>query len=126
MAAVDVDVTVLAGPSPKTVAVISTNQIFARESVHTGLSCTLICINLASLSFPLWGAHTLKAILQVNTGSTLSTWTGGTLIQIVGTGWTLPAWRTLALKACRNLMACTSIGAGIGNTGVLGYLAGLS
>lgn len=38
------DVTVLFGPSPKTAAVISANQIFARVSVHTGLSCTLICI----------------------------------------------------------------------------------
>lgn len=126
MAAVYVDVTVLSGPSPKTVAVISANQIFARISILTGLSCTLICINLAGLSLPLRRAHTLETVLQVDTGSTLSTWTGGTLVQIVGTGQTLPARRTLALKPCRNLIACTTVGARIGNTGVLGYLTGLA
>lgn len=36
--------TVLSSPSPKTAAVISANQIFARVSVHAGLSCTLIRI----------------------------------------------------------------------------------
>lgn len=98
MAAVDVDFTVLSGPSPKTVAVIAANQIFARVSVHAGLSCTLICIYLAGLSLPLRRAHTLKAVLQVDTGSSLSTWTGRTLVQIVGTGQTLPAWWTVALE----------------------------
>ena len=38
------DVTVLSRPSLETVAVISTNQIFARVSVHTGFSLALICI----------------------------------------------------------------------------------
>lgn len=38
------DVTVRSRPSRETVAVISTNQIFARISVHAGLSCTLISI----------------------------------------------------------------------------------
>lgn len=122
----DVDVTVLSRPSPKTVAVISANQIFARISVHTGLPCTLIRIYLAGLSFPLRGTHTLEAVLQINTGSTLGTRAGGTFIQIVGTGRTLPAWWTLALETCENLVACTSVGAGIGNTGMLGYLTGFS
>lgn len=126
MAAIDVDVTVLSGPSPKTVAVISANQIFARISVHTGISCTLICIYLAGLSLPLWRAHALEAILQVDAGSTLSTRTGGTLVQIVGTGRTLPARRTMALEPRGDLVACTTVGARVGNTGVLGYFTGLA
>lgn len=126
VAAADVDVTVLSGPSPKTVAVISANQIFARESVHAGLSCALICIYLAGLSLPLWRAHALEAILQVDAGPTLSTGTGGTLVQIVGTGRTLPARRTLALEACGDLVACTTAGTGTGNAGVLGYVAVLA
>lgn len=125
MAGTGIDVTVLSGPSPKTAAVISANQIFARVSVHTGLSCTLICIYLAGLSFPLRGAHTLEPILQVNASSTMRTWTGSTVIQI-GTGWTIPAWRTLAFKPCWNLVACTTICTRTGNTGVLSYLTVLS
>lgn len=113
-------------PSPKTDAVISTNQIFARVSIHTWLSCALIYIYLAGLSFPLWGAHTVKAILQINTGPTLSARTGHTLIQIVGTGRAVPAWRTLALKPCEHLVACSPVGARIGHTGVLDDLAGFA
>lgn len=69
-----IDVTVLSRPSPKTDAVISTNQIFARMSTDTGLAFALIYIYLAGLSFPLRGAHTLKAILQIDAGPPLSTW----------------------------------------------------
>lgn len=126
VAGADIDVTVLSGPSPKTVAVISTNQIFARVSVHTGLCRTLISIYLTCFSLPLRRADTLEAVLQVNAGPALSARAGGTFVQIVGAGWTFPAWRTLALEACRELVARTAVGAGTGNTGVLSDLTGLS
>lgn len=86
------------------------------------MSCTFICIYLAGLSFPLWGAPTLEAFIQVDTGPTVSTWTGRTVIQILFTSRALPAWRTPTFIACSNLMACPTIRAGVGNTGVLGYL----
>lgn len=127
VAVLHVDVTVLSGPSLKTAAEISTNQIFAKESVLTAISPrTLICIYLAGLSLPLWRAHTLEAVLQVDTGSTLSTRAGGTLMQIVGTGRTRPARRTPALEPRENLVARPAVGARVGNAGVLGYLTGLA
>lgn len=57
--------------------------------------CMLVCVcgrsyskhhltYLAGLSFPLWRAHTLEAVLQVDAGSSSSTWAGGTLVQIWG------------------------------------------
>lgn len=36
---------------------------------------------VARLSLPLRRAHTLKAILQVDAGSTLNTWAGSTVVQ---------------------------------------------
>lgn len=71
---IQIDVTVLSRPSPKTDAVMSTNQIFARKSIDTGLAFALIYIYLAGLSFPLRGTHTLKAILQIDACAPLSTW----------------------------------------------------
>lgn len=79
-------------------------------------------VYLAGLSFPLWGAPTLEAFIQVDTGPTVSTWTGRTVIQILFTSRALPAWRTPTFIACSKLMACPTIRAGVGNTGVLGYL----
>lgn len=38
------EVTVQPGPSLKTVAVISADQIFARARVHAGTRCALVCI----------------------------------------------------------------------------------
>lgn len=90
------------------------------------LTMAAVDLYLAGLSFPLRRANTFESIFQVDTGSTLTTWTGGTLVEIVCTSRTLPAWRTLALESRGNFVARTAVGAGIGNTGVLGYLTGLS
>lgn len=40
---------------------------------------------------------------------------------LTGTGWIIPAWRTLAFKPCWNLVACTTICTRTGNTGVLSW-----
>lgn len=40
---------------------------------------------------------------------------------LTGTGWIIPAWRTLAFKPCWNLAACTTICTRTGNTGVLSW-----
>lgn len=122
---IPLDFTVSPHKSWKTLAVVTPLALLACCSIQA-LTMAAVDVYLAGLSLPLGRAHTLEAILQVDTGSTLSTWTGGTLIQIVSTGRTLPAWGTLALKSCGNLMACTTAGTRIGNTGVLSYLAGLA
>lgn len=117
--------TVSAHKAWRTLAVVTSQPFLACCSI-LALTMTATDVYLAGLSFPLWGTHTLEAVLQIDTGSTLCTRAGGTFIQIVGTGRTLPAWWTLALETCENLVACTPVGAGIGNTGMLSYLTGFS
>lgn len=91
VAAIEIDVTVLSGPSLKAVTVISTNHVFARVSIYTRLPHTLICIDFTGLPNPLRRADTLKAIFQVDTCSASRTRAGGTFIHVFSTSGSLPA-----------------------------------
>lgn len=98
MAAVQIDVTVVAHPSMKARTVISTNHIFARVSIEARLPHTLINIDLAAPSCPLWRTEAFKAVLHVDAGPSMSTGRGGTFICVFSTGWSRPASRTVTLK----------------------------